>query len=830
LFIMRVLKFGGTSVGSPESIRRVASILMQAQATSPSRDALTPNDRSTGQASPIVAVVSAFQGVTDQLITLARSAASGADYRAQFTALEERHLATINDLLAVQVRSRVLVQAKMWLNELADLLHGVAIIGELSPRTQDAAMSFGERLSAYILTQYLRAQNVPAEFLDTRPLITTDARFGAARVAIARTYQNIRDYFATHPTLQIATGFIGATEDQQTTTLGRGGSDYTAALIGAALQADEIAIWTDVDGVLTADPRKVPQAFPLTSLTYEEAMELAHFGAKVIFPPSIQPALLCRIPLRIKNTFHPEFAGTLISDVAFPNPFPIKGLSSIDHIALLRLQGSGMIGGVGIAMRLFGALAREQISVILITQASSEHSICFAVEPQIAGRARRCVEEEFALEIQAHQIDPVVMEPEQAIIAAVGEQMRQRPGIAGKVFQALGNQQINVVAIAQGSSELNISMVIDRAEEVRALRALHTAFFTQTHAPLHLFVVGTGTIGKTLLRQIAQQAPHLAAERSLALRLVGITNSRRMLLDEQGIALAAWEERLSQAAEEAQLERFVQRATQLRLPHSVLVDCTASEAVPSYYEAVLRAGIAIVTSNKRGNTASYEQYLHLQQAAREHRVKYLYETTVGAGLPVISTLRDLRASGDIIQQIEAVLSGTLNFIGTMLAAGMPFSEAVRAAQARGYTEPDPREDLRGMDIARKLLILARELGLPLELADVHVEHLLPPPCWQAASLEDFYRELAQEDQRFAERAAQEGKVLRAIAHLQNGQAQVGLQAVDHDHPFYRLADSDNSVVITTARYRERPLVIQGPGAGAEVTAAGVFADILRVVE
>lgn len=813
---MRVLKFGGSSVGSPDAIRTVGEIV---------RGTL----QRTGET---VVVVSAFQGVTDQLIALAHGACRRQQDADLMAALEERHLAATRALVPPEARDCVEDEVNLRLRELRELLRGVALVGELTPRVRDAIMSFGERLSAFIVAAYLSATGADAEYLDMRRLARTDNHFGAAHVEQDTTYRAIQEHFAAHPALQVATGFIGATADGETTTLGRGGSDYTASLLGAALDAEMIEIWTDVDGVYTADPRLVADAFPLDTLTYEEAMELAHFGAKVIYPPTIQPALARRIPLRVKNTFNPSALGTLIAERRPPSAHPIASLTSISAVDLLLVRGSGMIGVAGVAMRLFGALARQRINVILITQASSEHTICLAVAPLDAEPALRRIEEEFALELRAGQLDPVEVRHECAIIAAVGEGMRERPGISATLFSALGRRAINVIAIAQGSSELNISVVVARRDEAAALCAVHEAFFAPNRRDIHLFLAGAGLIGSTVLRQIAEQAERLRDESDIHLRLRGVCSSRRMLIDAEGdIAPSAWRERLEGDGEAADAAGFVTRMRALGLPNSVYVDCTASDIVPARYVEVLRAGVAVVTANKRGLTGPACQYAEQRRAVAEGRTLFHYETTVGAALPVLGTLRDLLATGDTLVSIEAILSGTLSYLFSVFDGSRPFSAVVRDAQDAGYTEPDPRDDLSGADVARKLLILARECGYPLELAEVEVAPLLPDRCLRAPTIEAFYEALRAEDEDFERRraeAATSGRVLRYVARLRDGQTTAGLEAVALDHPFARLAGSENVIAFTTARYHAQPLVVRGPGAGAEVTAAGVFADILRV--
>jgi aspartokinase/homoserine dehydrogenase 1 len=811
---MKVMKFGGTSVGTPERISCVLDIV-----------AGSLRDEN------IAVVVSAFTGVTDQLIRMGTLAAQGdAGYRSLLVELEKRHLAAVGSLIPTAERKPVLTTVKHSLKELEEVLHGVFLVRELTARTLDFVMSFGERLSAFITAQAFCSRGIQAEFLDARDVLKTDPNFGAAHVNFAESYNNIRRRFKTHPALQVITGFIGSTSQNETTTLGRGGSDYSASLFGAALKATEIEIWTDVDGVLTADPRVVKDAFPIESMTYEEAMELSHFGAKVIHPPTMQPALKLNIPIRIRNTFMSSRKGTLISKNMSDNRHAVKGLSSISSVVLLRLQGSGMVGIPGIASRLFGALARKQISVILITQASSEHSICLAIDPKSAEAAKAAIEEEFSLEMQVEQIDPVVTEPDRCILAAIGENMRNTPGIAGKLFQALGQDRVNVIAIAQGSSELNVSIVVERKDEARGLNAIHRTFFDSGKRTVNLFLVGTGLIGGTLLRQIEKQQSTLAQEHSLDLRIAAIANSRQMLFDPP---FPVWKTALGTRGEPSDLKVFVHKMNDLRLPGSIFADCTASDGVAALYAEILESEIAVVTPNKRAGSGKVKAYKKLKEAAHAGGVPFYYEATVGAGLPVIGTIHDLILSGDRILQIDAVLSGTLSFIFNTLSGDTPFSEAVRQAREKGYTEPNPAEDLNGMDVARKLLILSRELGLDLELRDIHLEPLLPLALRKPMGVEEFMARLKELDPAFEQKrlaAAKQGKKLQYMATLQDDKARISLQTVGPDHAFYSLSGSDNMVAFTTERYRKSALVVRGPGAGAEVTAAAVFADILRAAD
>ncbi|MBX2928933.1 MAG: bifunctional aspartate kinase/homoserine dehydrogenase I [Saprospiraceae bacterium] len=813
---MKVLKFGGSSVGTPERIRGLVEILK----------------RYYLQGEKFAVVFSAFSGVTDSLLQMGAKAAEGdASYLDLFEAMRARHLEAAQELLRGDYLQQALPELENNHEVLKSLLYGIFLVREASPRTMDYVISFGERNSAFLLSHVMRQAGIHAAYLDARKIIKTDSRFGSAQVDFETTNEKAIEYFTQNPEIQSVTGFIGSTKGGLTTTLGRGGSDYTAAIIGAALDASIIEIWTDVDGVLTADPRKVKKAFTLPSMTYAEAMEMSHFGAKVIYPPTLQPALVKRIPLAIKNTFNPDFPGTLVSDKSDPGSLPVKGLSSISEVALLTLQGSGMFGVPGIAGRLFNALAGGGISVILITQGSSEHSITFAIQPQSARKAQKLVEKEFSLEIQRGWTDAVKVETGLSVLAVIGENMRFRPGIAGQLFQALGKNGVNVVAIAQGSSELNISIVVNKDDESKALNTLHEAFFLSDTQDIHLYIVGTGLIGSTLLEQIRQQADYLRERRAMEIKVVGLANSRKMTFNPEGIPLDRWRDVLASSEQHSDIGAFIQHMKTLNLANTIFVDNTSGAQVVGHYETVLDSSISISTPNKIAVSSSFLQYQRLKAIAAKRGVLFEYETNVGAGLPVISVLRDLIDSGDRILRIEGVLSGTLSFIFNTFREGKPFSSIVREAMERGYTEPDPRDDLNCMDVRRKLLILARERGLALDAEDVEIRPLLPEACRNAKSVEAFLVELAKADDWFeAQRAdaAREGKALRMIAKLDQGKASIGLEAVDSTHPFFGLSGSDNMIVFTTERYKERPLVVRGPGAGAEVTAAGVFAEIIKI--
>jgi aspartokinase/homoserine dehydrogenase 1 len=810
---MKVLKFGGSSVQTPERIRNVIEIVKA-----------DPQAR--------VVVCSAFGGITDQLIATAKSAEKGDEnYKMLFKEIEKKHIEAAKELIEIKRQSSVVAQVKNMLNDLEELLEGIFLLRELSKRTLDNIVSFGERFSCYIISEYAKDAGLDAAYLDTRKVIKTNSNFTNAAVDFSITDKLIQDYILQNPALQVATGFIGSNAEGVTTTLGRGGSDYTVSIFGAALSASEIEIWTDVDGVMTADPRKVAQAFSVPTLTYEEAMELSHFGAKVIYPPTMVPALKKNIPILIRNTFNPVFKGSIIYNQSSNDGKAVKGITSISNIALLRVQGSGMVGVAGVSGRLFSALAKESISLILITQASSEHSICFAVKPEEAPMAVKLINEEFALEIQRSEIDKVVAEYELSIVAIVGENMKKTSGVAGKMFQSLGKNGINITAIAQGSSELNISVVIRKEDEIKALRALHQAFFLSDTKVINVFIVGVGLIGSTLLKQVEEQKSYLLNEYNIDFKIIALANSRKKIFDANGIDLSLWKDRLHNSVENMSIETFIQEMEQLNLPNSVFIDNTASPLIANFYDKILSASISIVTPNKIASSSGYKQYRTLKELAKKHDVVYLYETNVGAALPVISTLQDLVNSGDRIMKIEAVLSGTLSFIFNTFDKTRKFSAVVKEAKLKGFTEPDPREDLSCSDVARKILILTRECGYAMESTDVVIHGFIPENCLNAPSVEDFFIELEKSDAYFEEirdKAEKEGKVLRCIARFENGKADIALQSVSREHPFYQLSGSDNIIAFTTARYPERPLLVKGAGAGAEVTAAGVFADMIRI--
>jgi bifunctional aspartokinase / homoserine dehydrogenase 1 len=815
---MKVLKFGGTSVGTVESINQVIQILQE----------------NLNEGYKIAVVYSAMGGVTNRLIEIGKLAAtSDLEYLQLLKLVEDRHFAAVRGLIDVKNQSSAIAKVKGLLNELEDLLRGVFLIKELSSRTNDFIISFGERLSTTIVTEALKNRGIEADYLDARKVIKTDDHFGYAEVITELTNELIRKHFSKTNKLQCITGFIGSTIDGVTTTLGRGGSDYTGSIFGAALNASVIEIWTDVNGMLTSDPRKVKNAFTIPTITYAEAMELSHFGAKVIYPPSLTPAFQKNIPLKILNTFNHHHEGTIVSKTANTKEYSITGISSIDDIALVNVQGGGMMGVAGVSAKLFSILAANKISVILISQASSEHSICFAVDPKTAYGVKEILDEGFATEIELGLVDKISIEQNLSVIAVVGEGMKSSTGTSGKLFTVLGKNGINVVATAQGSSELNISVVIYKKDITKALNAIHETFFQVDGLTLNLYLVGaTGLIGSTLLRQIQEQKEYLKQRKNLNIRLVGITNTKKMLLNEGGISLENWKEELLEKGEIANIGSFVSDVQDLNLPYSVFVDCTADKNIVQYYYPLLSSSVSIVTPNKVANSGRYEQYFMLQKAAQKHGVKFLYETNVGAGLPIINTLQGLITSGDKINKIEAVLSGTLAYIFNNFKVGDRFVDVVKAAKAKGYTEPDPRDDLSGQDVARKILILSREAGLKLEPEDVTIINLLNDACLNAPSVEAFFEELEKDNDRFEKLlkdAEANDEVLRFIASLDNdNKASIGLKSVGRLHPFFNLAGSENIISFTTERYKYNPLVVKGPGAGAEVTASGVFADIMSI--
>lgn len=810
---MKIIKFGGTSIATPENIYQVFTIL---------QEQLLHQE--------LAVVFSAFGGVTESLLSTAKLAGAGnLAYRKELNALAERHLKMVQQLIAVQRQARVMTFVEVRFKELEDLFHGIFLIKENSAKTLDYVASFGERLSTFILAEALSGKGLPTTFVDARDLIRTNNRFGQARVDHQKTTELIKNFFAQHKGTKIITGFIASTENGETTTLGRSGSDYTASIFASALDATAVEIWTDVSGVLTSDPNLVYTAITIPHLSYNEAMELSHFGAKVIFPATMQPVMKKNIPIYIKNTFEPENKGTIINGE--PNKGGlIKGISSMSEISLVTVQGTGLLEEGAALSRVFKALAESKIKIILISQASSEQSICLAIKTEETSLAKKTLEKEFTYEIKSGEMEDVSLLHGLATLAVVGENMRQNPGTSGRLFRALGQNNINVVAIAQGSSELNISAVIPQADLQKALNALHEAFFLSETKVLHVFLVGTGLIGTALMKMIAHQQHKLVHENELDIQIHGLANSRFMAFHEDGFNINQ-EYVLNEKDQPMDLDTFIAKMEEMNFSNSVFVDCTASQDVADRYARILEAKVGIVTPNKKANSSSLENYRMLKRIAKRRGVKFLYETNVAAGLPVINTLQDLMLSGDKVIRIEAVLSGSMNFIFSTLENGAPFSEVVRVAKEKGFTEPDPRDDLSGMDVARKILILGREAEQELEFEDITIQSMVPEDCMDTKSVVDFFEKLKKHDPNFStllDESITKGERLRFMATLEGGKATVGLKSLPESHPFSTLKGSDNMILMTTDRYNDRPMIIRGPGAGADVTAAGVFADVIRI--
>lgn len=815
---MKVLKFGGTSVKNDENIKKVYDVLMS---------------QYEGKGRYTV-VVSAFGGVTDELINISRLAAKGDDsYLLELEKLNDRHTSTAKSLLNKSSYKKIekdLLESK---ETLSNLLKGVYLVMEASKRSMDYILSFGERTSAFVIANAFAQRGLNAVYLDARKIIVTDKRFGNASVDFKETDRLIKSYFNSHKNVvPIVTGFVSADRGGLTTTLGRGGSDYTAAILAGALSAKQLDIWTDVNGLLTSNPKLVKKAFTVPIITYKEAMELSHFGAKVIYPPTIQPALSKGIPIRILNTFNPTFKGTLISDkTEDANAKPVTGISSLSGVSLLTLQGAGLVGIPGIAARLFKAMADKEINVILITQGSSEFSICFAVKEAEEVRAKKAIQAEFDKEMENGNVGEVLIQSKMSIVAIVSEQMKNQPGVAGKLFSSLGREGINVVAIAQGSSELNISFVIETNDEEKALNLIHDSFFLSDNVDINVFMIGVGLIGSTLIKQVSDHCDQLAIAHKINIKISGLANTQKMVIDADGVSTARWKSILDKSKDVSDIKTFVDRMVGLNLPNSVFIDNTANDNIPKMYERILKNNISIITPNKIATSSKYENYLKLKEIAAKKNVSFLYETNVGAGLPVISTIENLVLSGDKVTKLEAVLSGSISYIFNNFDEDKKFSKIVKKAKELGLTEPDPREDLSGQDVKRKITILARESGYKVNMSDVKLSMLLNKACLKAKDVSSFMIELEKMDEAFksqARQAAKDNQKLRFIATMDNGICSIGLQTVGTDSPFFNLGGSDNMLVIYTKRYNKRPLVIKGPGAGAEVTAAGVFAEIVSI--
>lgn len=810
---MKILKFGGTSVGSLEALQNVRLIV----------------EKEFGQNEPLIVVCSALSGITNMLLLASEQALEQNDFSRILKSAEEKHYQIISGLLPRTAQNPLLMMVKVSFNEIEDLLFSIRNLGELSDRIKDRLLSYGEQMSGKIITAFLNSESFPAVFQDARELIKTDSHFGNANVDSKKTNENLNNWtLGNH--IYVVTGFIASDENQDTTTLGRGGSDYTSAILASGLRADEIQIWTDVDGFLTADPRLVKNAFSQPELSYQEAMEMSYFGAKVIYPPTMIPAIENQIPIYIRNTFQPENPGTLIHQKSEISKGLIKGIVSIEKTCLINITGNGMIGMKGFSGRLFNALARYDVNIILITQASSEHSISFVVNFNDEKKAGKAIREEFEFELNSNKIDEPQFDNDLSIISVVGENMKKTKGISGKFFSALGKNGINIIAIAQGSSELNISAVIERNELSKALNVVHDSLLLSHVKTFNVMFAGTGNIGKELFRQLEREKKNLAENHQIKINVVGISNSRTMQLIDNPESIFNLEIE-NENSQKADLESFIKLIASKNLPNLVFVDNTSSEDVVKHYPDLFNNNISIVTCNKKGNSSSFEQYSKFKRLAKKNNVNFLYETNVGAGLPIIRTLNDLWISGDEILKIEAILSGTISYIFNNYVGEKTFAEVVRTAQELGYTEPDPRDDLNGMDFSRKMLILGREIGLPLEMSDVSIKDFLPEACLQAESIPAFYEELEKHEHYFSSfknEAESSGRKLRLIGVLEHGKINIEVQMVNSDHPFFGLSGSDNIISFTTSRYRNTPLVVKGPGAGAAVTAAGVFADLVRV--
>lgn len=815
---MKVMKFGGSSVSTPARIVGVVDIVRQA-----------------ARREKIVVVVSAFQGVTNQLLECARLAEAGdQSYELLFRELGSRHRNMVRKLHARNTRSTDSSSVGKLLHELSEVLEGIFLLRHAPARALDLIGSFGERLSALIVASHLNRYR-PSRYVDARNLIVTDDNFTNAGVVFESTNPKTRAYFGRRPfnsakLIPVVTGFIGATEDGRTTTIGRNGSDYTAAIIGAALGASSIEIWTDVDGVMSADPRVVSTAFVLPQISYEEAMELSYFGATVLHSASIAPAVAHNIPIVIKNTLNPNAPGTVVSKRSKSTDGVAKGITSVDGITLLSLRGASMVGVHGTAERLFRALATRKVNVILISQASSEHTICFAVRTPDAATARKAITHEFRYEFQ-HHLTSIDEKSDQTIVAVVGEGMKGTPGVSGKVFQSLGLCNINVSAIAQGGSERNISFVTDSSSKERALSVIHQAFFEKRRR-LNLVVVGVGTVGTALLQQLNQQQGAIR-KRGVELRVCCIANSQHTLISPHGIDLANWKTLLNRSEHKTDLHSLPGQIAALQLANTTLVDCTASMDIVEAYPLFVQTGFHVVAPNKRANVLPGRRYAELMNLFKQHHRHFMCETNVGAGLPVISTVQNLVASGDNIIKIEGILSGTLSHLFRTYDGTEPFSALVALAHRAGLTEPDPREDLSGEDVQRKLLILGRQAGWELDMKNIHTENLVPVPLRSGRFSSSFFKQLAKYDnamKRKFETAVERGVMLRYVGTVRNKGGEAKLQEVSKDHPLARTRAGENLIMITTQRYRQTPLMIQGTGAGADVTAMGVVSDILRLAK
>ncbi len=808
---MKVLKFGGTSVGSVNSILSVKQIVESVE-------------------EPVIVVVSALGGITDKLLKTAAMATNGdVGYEREFSEIITRHLDVIQGVLPDKVqRIEVQKQVMALLDELGNIYRGVYLINDLSVKTSDTIVSYGERISSLIVSNVIK----DAQLFDSRKFIKTVKQFNKHIVDFDVTNRLIEETFNPLPKVALVPGFISSSIEGEVTNLGRGGSDYTAAILAAALGARRLEIWTDVDGFMTADPRVISSAYVIDRLSFTEAMELCNFGAKVIYPPTIYPVYHKNIPIRIRNTFNPTARGTYITKdkVKDEGKALIKGISSINDTCLITVQGLGMVGVIGVNYRIFKTLAKNGISVFMVSQASSENNTTFAVRNADADLAVKVLDEEFALERAQGDMSDTVAEKDLATVAIVGENMKRTPGIAGKLFGTLGRAGISVIACAQGASETNISFVIKLKYLRKALNSIHDSFFLSAYNVLNLFIAGVGTVGGNLLEQIRIQQPKLMKQNGLKLNVVGVANSTHALFCREGLNLETCIHELKENGENSSPEHLKEEILKMNIFNSVFVDCTANASISDIYETLLNHNVSVVAANKIAASSSYDNYIKLKETARHRGVKFLFETNVGAGLPIINTMNDLINSGDHILKLEAVLSGTLNFIFNTLSAHIPFSKAILMAKEEGYSEPDPRIDLSGKDVIRKLVILAREAGYVVEQEDVKCDLFIPDRYFEG-SLAEFWQHIQELDIQFEQKRQEleaQHKRLRFVAQMENGRCAVGLREVDSHHPFYELEGSNNIIMISTERYHEYPMIIKGYGAGADVTAAGVFADIISI--
>ena len=812
---MKVLKFGGTSVANAESLSNVLKIVQK-------------------QKESTAVIVSALGGITDLLMEMLSSAQSGKqEYRKGFLEIETRHMNIIKTFVPIGNQSAIISFLKKNLNDLEAQLDAIHLLEEATPKNFATISSYGEILSSRIIQEVFLYNDIDSVYQDSRNIIKTIFHDGRQVLDQESSENAITSFFKENKsTTVLLPGYIASNENGETTTLGRGGSDYSAAIIASAINAEVLEIWTDVSGMYTAHPKIVAQAKPIDKLSYYEAMELSHFGAKVIYPPTLQPIIEKNIPILIKNSFAPEDPGTIIDDTPIiENGEIVKGISHIDKVALINLEGSGMIGITGFSKRLFEALSAAKINVIMITQASSEHSICIGVREEDAMAAKKAIDEKFAFEISIKKVLPAQVEKDMVNIAVVGEKMKDHQGISGKVFSSLGANNINIRAIAQGASERNISIIIDKKNVSKAINTLHESFFEAQVKELNLFVTGVGNVGSKLLEQINNQTDYLIENLRLKIRVIAISNSKKMVLGTDAMELSQWDTILEESETKANVDLFFEHAKKLNLRNSIFVDNTASEVIAKEYARYLNNNIGVVTCNKIAAADALNNYLNLKKISRKYGSPYLFETNVGAGLPIIDTLNNLIASGDQIIKIQAVLSGSLNFVFNNFKKGVKFHDVVLEAQQQGYTEPDPKIDLSGIDVARKILILARESGMKIELEAIENESFLPEACLNTKDNKSFFESLLQHNDHFEkmlENAEKHGAKMKYVAQLENGKAQVGIQLVKEGHDFYNLEGSDNIILFYTNRYSAQPLIVKGAGAGADVTASGIFADIIRI--